>query len=211
MAQAPAYTTVPGRLPDLLRKIREIGVPPKATSGWLQSLGFTSSNDRSLLAPLRQIGFIDASGTPTPAWKQYRGGDHKAVLGRAIKKGYEQLYTMYPNAHERSPEELAHFFTSQSDTGKQSIDKMVSTFKNLAAQAEFGHVDHPQPSGMAEIGETSNGATHEVSLGASHRSVANGLTVNINVQLTLPETSDEKVFAAFFKAMKEHLLADPPP
>ncbi len=36
-----------------------------------------------------------------------------------------------------------------------------------------------------------------------------GLTVNINIALTLPETNDEKVYAAFFKAMRDHLLTAP--
>ena len=33
-----------------------------------------------------------------------------------------------------------------------------------------------------------------------------GVTVNINVQLTLPENADAKTFDQFFKAMREHLL-----
>jgi hypothetical protein len=35
-----------------------------------------------------------------------------------------------------------------------------------------------------------------------------GVTININVQLTLPETKDEKVFDAFFSAMRRHLIDD---
>ena len=33
------------------------------------------------------------------------------------------------------------------------------------------------------------------------------VTLNINVQLTLPDTNDEKVYENFFKAMKKHLLS----
>jgi hypothetical protein len=33
------------------------------------------------------------------------------------------------------------------------------------------------------------------------------VTLNINVQLTLPDTDDEKVYENFFKAMKKHLLS----
>ena len=62
----PSYSTVPGKLPNLLSKIREAGVPPKANKPWLKSLGYTSSNDPSLLGVLRSIGFIDASGAPIP-------------------------------------------------------------------------------------------------------------------------------------------------
>jgi hypothetical protein len=137
MAEAPSYTTVPGRISDLLKKIRDTGVPPKATNDWLKSVGFTNSNDRTLVRVLRQIGFVDGSGVPQPAWREYRGSDHRNVLGRALVLGYDTLYAMYPDAHSRPTTDLAHFFSSKTDAGKQSISLMVTTFKNLAKEADF--------------------------------------------------------------------------
>jgi hypothetical protein len=90
-----------------------------------------------MLAVLRQIGFIDANSVPTPAWREYRGGDHRAVLGRALRLGYEDLYTTYPDAHERSNMDISHFFSTRTNAGKQSVDKMVSSFKSLVGLAEF--------------------------------------------------------------------------
>lgn len=43
------YTTVPGKIPELLSKIKQTGVPPKVTNAWLKTIGFTSSNDGSLI------------------------------------------------------------------------------------------------------------------------------------------------------------------
>jgi hypothetical protein len=34
-----------------------------------------------------------------------------------------------------------------------------------------------------------------------------GVTVNINVQLVLPESTDEDVYRKFFAAMREHLIS----
>lgn len=210
MAEAPVYTTVPGKIPTLLAKIRESGVPTKATYDWLKTLGLKSSNDRSLLPVLKQIGFIDGNQVPTPAWKQYRGADHKAVLGRAIQVGYTDLFQTYPDAHSRSNTDISHVFSTKSDAGKQAIDKMVSTFKNLVSLAEFSDVPVLATDSLAPTPEpvpAANGmSTPVVALQAP---ATNGLAVNINIALTLPETSDEKVFAAFFKAMREHLLTDP--
>ena len=140
MPEAPSYTTVPGRIPELLSKIRETAVPKKATIDWLRSLGFTSSNDRSLLSVLRQIGFIDANGEPQPAWREYRGAHHRAVLGRAVRLGYEMLYATYPDAHNRSATDLSHVISTTTNTGKQAIDKTVSNFKNLVKKADFQDV-----------------------------------------------------------------------
>jgi hypothetical protein len=210
MTDAPVYTTVPGKITTLLAKIRETGVPSKATTSWLKTLGLKSSNDPSLLPVLKQIGFVDASSVPTPAWKQYRGSDHKAVLGRAIQVGYADLYQTYPDAHNRSNTDIGHVFTTQSNAGKQAIDKMVSTFKNLATLAEFSDTpvaDMDDSTISARPVPTVNGISAPVV--AVQAPATKGLAVNINIALTLPETSDEKVFAAFFKAMREHLLTDP--
>ncbi|BBZ37092.1 DUF5343 domain-containing protein [Mycobacterium conspicuum] len=208
----PTYTTVPGKLAPLLKKMRETGVPPKATKAWLKTIGFTSSNDGSLLNVLRSIGFIDSPGVPTPVWKEYRGRDYKEILGRAVKSGYESLYAVYPDAHERPNADLSHVFSSQTTSGKQTVDKMVSTFKALAGEAEFSRAD----SGATSTGEAGQTATQQTPAESSGTTVvtrpsttAGGLTVNINVQLTLPEGADEQTFEAFFKAMKTHLFPDP--
>lgn len=35
----------------------------------------------------------------------------------------------------------------------------------------------------------------------------NNMTINLNIQLTVPETTDEEVYNKFFEAMKKHLLS----
>ena len=55
MADYP-YTTVPGKISKLFERIKETGVPEKATQKWLKSIRFTSSNDRSLLRILAFVG-----------------------------------------------------------------------------------------------------------------------------------------------------------
>lgn len=208
MADAPAYTTVPGKLPELLKQIRDVGVPSKANTAWLGSLGFKSSNDRSMLNVLRQIGFIDSSGTPAPAWKEYRGANHKEVLGRAVQVGYENLYATYPDAHARSSTDLGHVFSTQTSAGKQAIDKMVATFKNLVGQAEFDATVAPA-AGIAQASvSTVNPASTAPAVVTRATNTPAGMTVNINVQLTLPESTNPEVYEAFFRAIREHLLQD---
>jgi Family of unknown function (DUF5343) len=125
------YTTVPGKIPTLLSKIKEVGVPSKVTAAWLKTIGFTSSNDGSLVGILRVAGLIDSSGSPTERWRQFRGARGKIALGDGIRQGYSELYAVYPDAHSRSNTDLEHVFSSSSKAGKQAIQKAVSTFKNL--------------------------------------------------------------------------------
>src|SRR5258708_2959500 len=102
------YTTVPGKIKTILGKIREVGVPQKVTTQYLKTIGFTSSNDSSLIPVLKYIGFIDASGVPTTKWSQFRGGSYKKVLGDALRENYSDLFNVYPDAQSRSRTELEH-------------------------------------------------------------------------------------------------------
>lgn len=72
---------------------------------------------------------------------------------------------------------------SKKDEVKES--KTVETVKNNEGQ------ENSKPSLTKQI--TS-------SLGSS-------VTLNINIQLTIPETENEKVYESFFEAMKKHLLS----
>jgi hypothetical protein len=200
------YTTVPGKIPDLLRKIRETGLPPKATRHWLTTIGFKGSNDRTLLRVLKFINFADGSGVPGELWKDYRGSGHGRALGAGILKGYADLFNTYPDAHNRNNKELEDFFGSKTSAGRPVIELMVRTFKTLSAGAEFGEAELgqplPIPAGDSMVGSTPIRQT------AVTRVLGSALTVNINIQLTLPDTTDEQVYEKFFAAMKKHLLSD---
>jgi hypothetical protein len=204
MLEVP-YTTVPGTLKKLLNKIRIIGKPKKATYNWLTSIGFASSNARTTIGVLRYIDLLDESGAPTERWSNYRGADHKQVLGKAIKDAYVELYSTYPNAHDIDKTELEHYFSTKSNAGKQTIGKMAATFKALCSEADF--ITAPL-SGYDEVGKKPVAAdlpAHEVVAGKMS-ALGSGVTVNINVQLTLPATTDETVYDKLFSAMKKHLI-----
>ena len=132
-----AYTLVTAKLKDLLAKIRDIGVPQGATHNWLASLGYKSTNDRSMVAVLKQINFVDSSGKPTILWNQYRGSNPRAVLAGAIRRGYAQLFETYPDAYARSDTDLENFVSTRTQAGKQVISRTVQTFKALCLLADF--------------------------------------------------------------------------
>src|ERR1700738_3342347 len=124
-----AYTVVPGRIKEILEKVRSTGRPPKLTVAHLKTLGFTSSNDTSLIGVLRFIGFIDSNGIPTTLWNEYRGAKYKQVLAKAIRTGYADLFAVYPDANATSNTELSHVFSTSSSAGSQVISKTIATFK----------------------------------------------------------------------------------
>lgn len=194
MADYP-LTTVIGKIKPLLEKIREVGVPPKATAQWLKTLGFKSSNDSSLLTALRYIGLIDASSVPTDTWKQYRGANHAQVLAGAIREGYSTLYEIYPDAHSMTASDIGHVISTSSNAGKQAINKTVKTFLNLCAEADFSAAGAVVPSPPPP----SAGSTPPPPAGASSPS----LHIDIQVHIS-PDSSSEQI-DKIFESMAKHL------
>ena len=139
------YVNVPSKLKDFMQEVRKIGVPDKTTFSWLESLGYKSSNDRSILKILPFIGFTDDSGKPTDTWLSYRGADHKKVLASAIIEGYSDLYKTYPDAHTRDETTLDSFFSTKSTAGKQVISRTVKTFAILCELADFDGIQSTSP------------------------------------------------------------------
>lgn len=202
-----AYTTVPGKIKPLMAKIQEVGVPSRATQSWLTSIGYASTNDRTLLAIMRLIGFIDDTGRPTSSWEEFWGGD-RGALARAIEQGYSALYEVYPDAHKRSSAELESIIKSAAPKlGKDAVSRALSTFRALVDLADFGATGSSLPGGN---GMNPNGhhaePVVETSPATVVRSLWAGVTINVNVQLTLPETTDGTVYEKLFAAMREHLL-----
>ncbi|MGY6644680.1 MAG: DUF5343 domain-containing protein [Salinarimonas sp.] len=197
------YTTVPGKIPKILAKIKQVGVPPKVTNAWLKTIGFTSSNDSSLVGILRKVGFVDGSGAPTERWGQFRGLQGKAVLGECIRQGYSELYSVYPDAHLRSNTELEHVFSSSSKAGKHAIQKAVSTFKNLAAEAEFsnGSVD-----GDTRFeAELLHAPVADTEAAARAGAKTNSPSLHIDIQVHISSEASADQIDQIFASMARHL------
>jgi len=198
------YTTVPGKIGNLLAKIREVGVPSKATNAWLKTIGFTSSNDGSLIPILKYVGFIDASNVPTETWAQYRGAKHRQILGHAIREGYAELYAIYPNAHDQSVSDLENVFSTSSKGGKQVISKLVSTFRGLAEQADFTNL--PESSSSVEAPATHAPiaqAAPQPPSSNSPESANPSLHIDLQIHIS-PESSPEQI-DQIFASMSKHL------
>ena len=202
-----AYTTVPGKVRPLLDKVRQVGIPSKATVQWMKTIGFTSSNDATLLGVLKLIGLIDASSIPTGIWSAYRGANHKKVLGDAIRSGYAELFAVYSDAWQRSSTDLEHVFSTSSSAGQQVIRKTVATFKAVCECAEFGAVDE-QPTPVVHTAPIHAPVSQAAAFPTQVAGVpSNGATpsVHIDIQIHIsPEASTDQI-DQIFKSMAKHL------
>jgi len=205
------YMTNPARIREFLEAIQRVGVPDKVTVRYLESLGFKSKNDRSLVRIIKALGFISSGGVPTERWQQYRDKTHApVVLAQGLKEHYVELFKMYPDAHLKDKEALHNFFSSHTTVGANTLSIMIATFKVLADLADF----EKQPGSVSAVPSVTQASTAQASptqipeSGAAllQQQTRGGLTVNINIQLTLPENATPDTFDAFFKSMKKHLL-----
>jgi hypothetical protein len=72
-AQLP-YLPSNRNVPKLFEKIDAAKIPEKFNHTFLQqTIGLKSTNDRALIPLLRNLGFIDQSGTPTASYALLKG------------------------------------------------------------------------------------------------------------------------------------------
>ncbi|MDH5695944.1 MAG: DUF5343 domain-containing protein [Dehalococcoidia bacterium] len=191
------YTPNPKNVKRFFQTIQDVGTPPKLTTKYLPTIGFKSANDRYLIGVAKYLGFVDNSGIPTKKWNEYKNKDKaKQVMASAIKTAYAELFATYPDAEKRDDTTLQNYFASKhTEVGARVAQYMVQTFKNLCEFADFGAAVVTEPTAPA-IGETGKTV-------AGVRPV----TVNINIQLSLPATEDASIYDNLFAALKKHLFS----
>ncbi len=211
MAATYPYTLTPKKLPILFDLIAKRGVPDVADDTWLKQVGLTTDNDRRFLSVLRQIGFTDTKGKTTQLWRDYRGPGGKKKLAEGIREGYKDLFEMFPDANLASDAEVTSFIRGHTNLGDATIRNAVATFKGLVALADFGQgASSSTPSEPVSSNGTADKPAHEEAVITSETAVqrrqSQGVTININLQLTLPESTDPAVYDALFAALGKHLL-----
>ncbi len=200
MADYP-YTPAPSNIKSFFEKIQSIGTPTKVTIKYLASIGFKSSNARYFIPLLKSLGFVDASGAPTPTWQQYRSKKaSKQVMRDAIKTIYSDLFSVYPDAFSQDKSVLKDFFRSNTTLSDSTLDFVVRTFQQLCELAGFSSND---AGSKVQHEETE---VRKIDSATSQTSSRKGLAINVNIELQLPATTDKDVYDKLFESLKKHLL-----
>jgi hypothetical protein len=197
------YTPSPKNVPELLDKIQTIGMPKgKVNLNYLKSLGFKSSYDTYLPPVLKFLGFVNADGSPTSIWQQYGVKKQaRSVMASAIKNAYSVLFHTYEDAYAQTNTALVDFFKARTGASDTDAGLLVQTFQNLCALADFEAAPAEAPVSEPTVPLTTKEEAARIP------TVMTGLTVNINIQLTLPVTDDESVYDKLFASLKRNLLS----
>lgn len=191
-------------LSKILDAVQRAAVPETFTYEFLRDLGFSSSNDRSILKLLKYLGFLDASGRPQNPYRDFV--DHtktKQVLAVRLQASFDDLYTSNKKAHEKTVDDLKGWFKSKTGKGDAVAKKMATTFKSLARYADFSEVGKKSP--PVKPPETPPGKppktpdvpdiTGESKFGLVYR-----------LEIHLPDTQNIETYRAIFRALREELM-----
>lgn len=208
---APAYMHRVKNLREVFGAIREAGVPERFTHQFLKQLGFTSSGDRSVIAVMKSLRFLDDSGVPTDRYKRYRdpsiGG---AVMAEALRDAYSDLFKIKETAWTMNSSALKGAFKRISGKGDAVAEKMAATFKALSGLADWsasGAASAAEtgpsevlPSAPAASGQGDAAAPPDVSNAGPSFIPA----LHHDVHVHLPAVTDVQVYDAIFRSLRAH-------
>lgn len=192
---------------DIFAAIKSAGVPDRFSHEFLKQLGFTSSNDRSVITVMKALRFLDDNSAPTDRYQRFRDPALSgAVMAEALRDAYADLFTVNEKANEMGPTALVGAFKRITGKGDAVAQKMATTFTALAGLADWKGVT----SARAAVAATEDGAdsadTPAEVLALAPAQASSGLpTLHHDVHIHLPISTDVKVYDAIFRSLREHL------
>src|SRR5271170_7530846 len=118
MAVSLPYLASYKNVGKLFETIAAAKMPSKFTHDFLQTtLGLTSTADRSLIPLLRNLGFVDQSGTPTATYSLLKNNDRRrAAIAAGIRHAYAPLFAADENAHALATDKLKSLISQVAGT-----------------------------------------------------------------------------------------------
>jgi hypothetical protein len=208
MEQSLPYLVSPGSAKTALEKIRQAATPERVTQDFVMTkLGIKGGTGAALIPFFKKIGLVNSDGTPTDVYKQFRNpASGGTAIASAIKTGYKKLAQVNEYFYDLNETDLKSLIVQVTGAEADSpVAKLVfSTLKTLKGFAKFDATeDAAEPQESMPSG--SQGAGKPPSSDAK-----NGIGMNLSytINLNLPSTSDQAVFNAIFRSLKEHLLSN---
>jgi hypothetical protein len=196
-------------LDGMLSAMRTAQAPEKFTIKFLESLGYTSTNDRLIIGVLKGLGFVDENSVPKQRYYEYLDEtQHKIVLAQAIREGYADLFRVNSKANEMDQQQVKNKLKTLTQGAKSEnvLGLMAMTFTALCKQADFsktGTVQKEERPPAPQQVQQGSPATKDEEVKGERR---HALDLAYNIHIELPPTRDQAVYDAIFRSIREHLL-----
>jgi len=207
MAETLPYLASPGSLKTCLERIRTAATPDRVTKDFVTTILQIKGGTGAALSPyLKKIGFVASDGSPTEIYKSFRNPTTGGfAAARAIKSGYSPLSNANEYFYRLGDKDLQNLIIQV--TGADAEDQVAKlTFSTLKVLKGFANFDEP-----VELTELPPTNLHPIDAQTNQQgsSVAKlGLNLGYTFNINLPATSDQAVFNAIFRSLKENILSD---
>ena len=201
------YVTATGNVERALLAIKSAATPEKVTQDFVKTiLKIPGGSGDQMTSLLRKIGFVNADGTPSNIYKQFRSAASVGgAAADAIRFGYGPLFKRNEFWHALPDDQLRGLIIEETGQSEDSpvVTMTLNTIKAIKKFANFekSQVEEKLPVTMAEAPRAPIAPPMPDIEGKSL-----GLNLGYTINLNLPATSDIAVFNAIFKSLKENLL-----
>lgn len=133
-----------GNVTDLLKRYRSLNLPQAIDKTDLRTAGIPEPNISRTYAALRFLGLLSDANEPTDAWRALANSppdDYQAQLAALLRSAYADVFSRVDPA-EDSQQQVRQAF--QPYEPKSQLDRMVSFFLGMCAEAGIATLDAPK-------------------------------------------------------------------
>lgn len=199
------YLGTANSLKTALEKIQSAATPDRVTIDFVNNiLQIKGGTGNSIIPYLKKIGLVSTDGSPTDLYKRYRnqttGG---AAIADAVRIGYKPLLEANEYFYSLNDADLKSLVVQVTGLDKENsvVKQVCATFRVLKAFATFDSDSDPAERPRADGPRTDLPMSVQIP-----NNTGIGMNLSYTINLNLPATSDQAVFNAIFKSLKEHLL-----
>lgn len=207
MPESYPYTISNNKIEPIFARVRSAAKPERFSRETLNTWGFTASNDRAMVAVMKELGFLTDNGVPTELYDRLRDpNDWRYVLGERVKALYADLFAIDAAIQNAPDSEIKGAISRITGKDDETVKRYYATFKTLASLAKFEPRPVKQAREERQPAESELTATKAPSeLSEHHPEGRRSVGYHYNIQIHLPVTTDISVYNAIFKSLKENL------
>jgi Family of unknown function (DUF5343) len=210
MSASLPYLVSATSLKNALERIRTAATPERVTGDFVNAKLQLKGGSGSVMPPfLKKIGLVASDGTPTDLYKKFRNvASSGAAIAEAVKIGYKELALANEYFYDLSDKELLALILQVTGAAADSDPAKLTlrTIKTLKSFADFDSKVQPE-STMTFMPDSSTATQNQSGQNAISTTSRVGLNLSYTINLNLPATSEQAVFNAIFRSLKEHLLS----
>lgn len=214
MASLP-YISSTGNIDKALNGIKSASVPERVSQDFVKTiLKIPGGSGDQMTTFLKKINFATSDGKPTDLYTKFRNPSSSGyALAEAIRHAYAPLYVRNEFTHQLSDEHLLGLIVEETGQPHDSnpVKLAFACIKALKKHAVFDK----EAEAVEEIVDAADTVqSHSVTrANVAEKHLPNkpnsiGLNLGYTINLNLPATTDQAVFNAIFKSLKEHLLRE---